>query len=141
VADYRQILGEVDAVSIATPTPLHFAIARDCLERGVHVLVEKPITETLEEARALLAAALIYISVDRGAGLSTWMRDRDALADSTDQIAQLEAEIVKLKAEVSRLESDPFAIEQAIREELEWARAGETVVRIPGPSDSNPRFP
>jgi predicted dehydrogenase len=55
VADYRQILGEVDAVSIATPTPLHFAIARDCLERGVHVLVEKPITETLEEARALLA--------------------------------------------------------------------------------------
>jgi len=57
VADYRQILGEVDAVSIATPTPLHFAIARDCLERGVHVLVEKPITETLEEARALLAVA------------------------------------------------------------------------------------
>jgi len=90
---------------------------------------------------ALLAAALIYISVDRGAGLSTWMRDRDALEDSTDQIAQLEAEIVQLKAEVSRLESDPFAIEQAIREELEWARAGETVVRIPGPSDSNPRFP
>jgi len=90
---------------------------------------------------ALFAAALIYISVDRGAGLSTWMRDRDALEDSTDQIAQLEAEIVRLKAEVSRLESDPFAIEQAIREELEWARAGETVVRIPGPSDSNPRFP
>jgi len=90
---------------------------------------------------ALFAAALIYISVDRGAGLSTWMRDRDALEDSTDQIAQLEAEIVRLKAEVSRLESDPFAIEQAIREELEWARAGETVVRIPGPPDSNPRFP
>ena len=90
---------------------------------------------------ALLAAALIYISVDRGAGLSTWMRDRDALEDSTDQIQQLEAEIVRLKAEVSRLESDPFAIEQAIREELEWARAGETVVRIPGPSGSNPRFP
>jgi predicted dehydrogenase len=57
VADYREILGEVEAVSIATPTPLHFAIARDCLERGVHVLVEKPITETLEEARALLAVA------------------------------------------------------------------------------------
>ena len=57
VADYREILGEVDAVSIATPTPLHFGIARDCLERGVHVLVEKPITETLEEARALLAVA------------------------------------------------------------------------------------
>ena len=90
---------------------------------------------------ALLAVALIYISVDRGAGLSTWMRDRDALENSTDEIAQLEAEIVRLKAEVSRLESDPFAIEQAIREDLEWARAGEMVVRIPGASDSNPRFP
>jgi cell division protein FtsB len=90
---------------------------------------------------ALLAAGLVYISVDRAAGLPTWMRDRDALESSTDQIAQLEAEIVRLKTEVSRLESDPFAIEQAIREDLEWARAGETVVRIPGPSDSNPRFP
>ena len=90
---------------------------------------------------ALLAAALIYISVDRGAGLSTWMSDRDALENSTDQIAQLEAEIDRLKAEVDRLESDPFAIERAIREDLEWARAGETVLRIPGASDSNPRFP
>src|SRR5512145_2769917 len=45
VADYAAILGEVDAVSIATPTPLHYPIARACLERGVHVLVEKPITE------------------------------------------------------------------------------------------------
>jgi predicted dehydrogenase len=57
VADYRSILGEVDAVSIATPTPLHFPIARECLERGVHVLVEKPITETLEEGRQLVAIA------------------------------------------------------------------------------------
>ena len=57
VADYREILGEVDAVSIATPTPAHFAIAKECLERGVHVLVEKPITETPEEARALIATA------------------------------------------------------------------------------------
>ncbi|HEX9207944.1 MAG TPA: Gfo/Idh/MocA family oxidoreductase [Steroidobacteraceae bacterium] len=57
VADYREILGEVEAVSIATPTPLHFAIARDCLERGIHVLVEKPITTTLEEARSLVEIA------------------------------------------------------------------------------------
>jgi predicted dehydrogenase len=57
VTDYREILGEVDAVSIATPTPLHYPIARECLERGVHVLVEKPITETLEEARSLVALA------------------------------------------------------------------------------------
>ena len=57
VADYRDILGEVDAVSIATPTPAHHRIARECLERGVHVLVEKPVTETIEEARDLVAVA------------------------------------------------------------------------------------
>ena len=90
---------------------------------------------------ALLAAALIYISADRGAGLSTWMHDRAALEHSEEQIARVEAEIVRLKAEVGRLERDPFAIERAIREDLEWARAGETVVRIPRAADSNPRFP
>ncbi|MGB5102832.1 MAG: Gfo/Idh/MocA family oxidoreductase [Steroidobacteraceae bacterium] len=57
VADYRELLGEVDAVSIATPTPLHYPIARDCLEHGLHVLVEKPVTETLEEARSLVEVA------------------------------------------------------------------------------------
>ena len=57
VADYRDILGEVDAVSIATTTPAHFPIAQECLERGVHVLVEKPITETPEQARTLIETA------------------------------------------------------------------------------------
>jgi predicted dehydrogenase len=57
VADYRDILGEVDAVSIATTTPAHFPIAQECLARGVHVLVEKPITETPEQARALIETA------------------------------------------------------------------------------------
>jgi predicted dehydrogenase len=57
VADYRDILGEVDAVSIATPTPLHFQIAGECLERGLHALVEKPVTETPAQAQQLIAAA------------------------------------------------------------------------------------
>ena len=57
VADYRELLDEVEAVSIATPTPLHFPIASDCLEHGIHVLVEKPITETPEQARELVALA------------------------------------------------------------------------------------
>jgi predicted dehydrogenase len=57
VADYRDILGAVDAVSIATITPAHFPVARECLEQGVHVLVEKPITETPEQARALIETA------------------------------------------------------------------------------------
>ena len=57
VADYRELLGAVDAVSVATPTPAHFAIADAFLEAGAHVLVEKPITETPEQARALIARA------------------------------------------------------------------------------------
>jgi predicted dehydrogenase len=57
VADYLQIVDLVDAVSIATPTPLHHPIARTCLEHGLHVLVEKPITETPEQARDLVRLA------------------------------------------------------------------------------------
>ena len=57
LADYRELLGQVDAVSVVTPTPAHFAIARDFLEAGAHVLVEKPITETAAEARELIALA------------------------------------------------------------------------------------
>ena len=57
LADYRALLGTVDAVSIVTPTPLHFAIARDFLQAGAHVLVEKPITGTPREARALIDLA------------------------------------------------------------------------------------
>jgi predicted dehydrogenase len=57
VADHRELLGQVDAVSVATTTPAHFAIARDFLEAGAHVLVEKPITETLAQARELIELA------------------------------------------------------------------------------------
>ncbi|MDB6088223.1 MAG: UDP-N-acetyl-D-glucosamine dehydrogenase [Gammaproteobacteria bacterium] len=57
VADYRELLGVVDAVSVVTPTPTHFAIARDFLAAGAHVLVEKPITDTLAEARELIQLA------------------------------------------------------------------------------------
>lgn len=51
------LLNRVEAVSIATPTPAHFDVALRCIERGVHVLIEKPITETLEQAEALTKAA------------------------------------------------------------------------------------
>ncbi len=57
VADYRELLGKVDAVSVVTPTPGHFQIARDFLNAGAHVLVEKPITETAVEARELIELA------------------------------------------------------------------------------------
>jgi predicted dehydrogenase len=57
LSDYRELLGKVDAVSIVTPTALHFEIARAFLDSGAHVLVEKPITETVEQARELTALA------------------------------------------------------------------------------------
>jgi predicted dehydrogenase len=57
VADYRELLGKVDAVSVVTPTPAHFEIADAFLAAGAHVLVEKPITETPTQARALIARA------------------------------------------------------------------------------------
>jgi predicted dehydrogenase len=56
-ADYRELLGKVDAVSVVTPTPSHFEIADAFLAAGAHVLVEKPITETPDQARALIARA------------------------------------------------------------------------------------
>lgn len=56
-ADYRELLGKVDAVSIVTPTPLHFGVAREFLEAGAHVLVEKPMTATVEEGVGLIEAA------------------------------------------------------------------------------------
>ncbi|MGH8252450.1 MAG: Gfo/Idh/MocA family protein [Steroidobacteraceae bacterium] len=57
LTDYRELLGKVAAVSIVTPTASHFDITRAFLESGAHVLVEKPITETVEQARSLVAAA------------------------------------------------------------------------------------
>jgi predicted dehydrogenase len=57
LGDYRDLDGQVDAVSIAAPTELHHEIALSFLERGVSVLVEKPMTRTLDEADALIAAA------------------------------------------------------------------------------------
>lgn len=55
--DYRELFGKVDAVSIAATTCAHFDIARDCLAAGIHVLIEKPITETVAQAEQLIALA------------------------------------------------------------------------------------
>ncbi len=57
LADHRDLLGRVDAVSVVTPTPHHRRVAGDLLEAGAHVLVEKPITVTVQEARELIDLA------------------------------------------------------------------------------------
>jgi predicted dehydrogenase len=56
-ADYRELLGQVDAVSIVTPTPLHYEVAKAFLESGASVLVEKPMTVTVQEGESLIQIA------------------------------------------------------------------------------------
>src|SRR3989440_4577579 len=55
--DWQTLIGNVDAVSLAVPTESHCEIACVLLEAGVHVLVEKPIARTLDEADQMIAAA------------------------------------------------------------------------------------
>lgn len=55
--DYQELIGKVQAVSIATPTIEHFRIAKDFLKAGVHTLVEKPFTTDIPEANELLKLA------------------------------------------------------------------------------------
>lgn len=54
---HQELIGKIDAVSIVVPTPSHYAIARAFLENGVDVLVEKPMTTTLAQARELIDLA------------------------------------------------------------------------------------
>jgi predicted dehydrogenase len=56
-SDYRDVLGEVDAVTIAVPTDQHRDVALPFLERGVAVLVEKPMARSVGDAQELVAAA------------------------------------------------------------------------------------
>lgn len=57
VTQYQDLFGQVDAVSIAASTQAHYAIAKACLQQGIHVLIEKPITETVQQANELIAIA------------------------------------------------------------------------------------
>jgi predicted dehydrogenase len=56
-ADVDSLVEECDALTIVVPTPFHYDVARAALERGRHLLIEKPLTRTLEEADALLVIA------------------------------------------------------------------------------------
>lgn len=55
--DVQALVEDVDALTVAVPTPAHFAVASAALERGKHVLIEKPLAATLEEADQLLDIA------------------------------------------------------------------------------------
>ena len=55
--NYKEIVDDVDAVSIVTPTVNHYEIARYFIERNKHVLIEKPMTQTVSEAKKLINLA------------------------------------------------------------------------------------
>ena len=54
---HHDLLDKVDAVSLAVPTEMHFDVAKDVLAKGVHLLIEKPITYKIESAEALVNMA------------------------------------------------------------------------------------
>jgi predicted dehydrogenase len=51
---HKHLFGKVDAVSIVVPTPAHFSVAKDFLENNIDVLIEKPMSETTEQADELI---------------------------------------------------------------------------------------
>ena len=58
LTDHRALVGRIDCASVAVPTHLHHAVAGDLLDAGVDVLVEKPLTTTVAEGKALLELAV-----------------------------------------------------------------------------------
>lgn len=55
--NYQHLFGKVKGMVIAAPTPLHYSIGKDCLENGIHCLIEKPLCEKVEEAEELIQIA------------------------------------------------------------------------------------
>lgn len=55
--DYRELFGKIDAASIVVPSQAHFEISKEFLKRGIHLMIEKPITTDLKQADQLLAIA------------------------------------------------------------------------------------
>ena len=58
-SDYRDIIPLVDAISLVVPTSLHYKIAREFLEAGIHCLIEKPVTESIAEVETLIEIARV----------------------------------------------------------------------------------
>ncbi len=55
--DYHALCEQVEALSIAVPTEHHYPIGMECLQRGIHLLIEKPVSRTVQEADRLIDAA------------------------------------------------------------------------------------
>ena len=90
--DYRALLGRIDAAVVAVPTDRHHAVALDCLEHGLHVLVEKPLATTLAEADSLIAAAASRRLVLQCGHVERYNKAFRALSARMDRPVFIEAE-------------------------------------------------
>jgi len=92
ISDFRKILDRVEAAVIAVPTDRHHEVARACLEKGLHVLVEKPIASTLEEADDLVSLSQKQNLVLQVGHVERYNKAFRALADRMDRPLLIDAE-------------------------------------------------
>jgi predicted dehydrogenase len=92
ISDFRKVLDRVQAAVIAVPTDRHHEVARACLERGVHVLVEKPIASSLEQADDLVALAKENRVVLQVGHVERYNKAFRALAQRMDRPLLIDAE-------------------------------------------------
>ena len=90
--DYRDVLDKVDILSIVTPTVTHYDIARDCLEAGKDILLEKPITASVKEADDLIREAGIRGRIIQVGHLERFNPALIALESMVDKPKFIEAE-------------------------------------------------
>lgn len=106
-SNYKEMLSEVDVVSIVVPTVLHNKVASEAIKNGVHVLVEKPLAPTVKEAKEI-----IDLSVEKGVILSVGHIERHnpVVTETYHRILSGEwGDIVSINAKrVSPLETESF---------------------------------
>ena len=84
-------------------------------------------------APLVLAAVAVIAVVDDESGISMWIRLRSDVDQASRRVELAARETEALQAQIDSLSSEPFALERAIREDLELARPGETIVRFAPP--------
>lgn len=131
VTDFRTLLGTVDAVSIATPPSAHYEIAQTFLENGVHVLVEKPITDDLDQASALIRTANAHQCVlqvghlERFSSVGRVMREliSEPVYVEAQRIGPFKARAAGVNAVLDLMIHDLDLILAFVKSPIEWVHA------------------